>query len=202
MRWHRGPDPRQSAIYKRADNARNTDRRMSPDFLTLYHAHKDRVFSLCLHCLRERELAEEAAQDIFLKVYRSLDDFRGESDPKTWIYRIAVRHCLDVQKAQRRKKRLALVFSFLGGKNENRPSEPAHYEHPGLELEQREALARLLDLIDALPERQRTALVLSKIEGLAQKEIAAVMQIGEGAVEALLHRAKDNLRKKLDENER
>jgi RNA polymerase sigma-70 factor (ECF subfamily) len=170
---------------------------MPPPFTALYQEHKDLVFSLCLHYLRHRELAEEAAQDVFVKIHRNLEGFREESSIRTWIYRIAVHHCLDVQKAQQRRKRLGTIGTFIWGGS---LPEPGHYDHPGLALEQRESIARLLELIETLPERQRTALILSKIEGLSPPEIASVLQTSEGAVESILHRAKENLRKKMEKN--
>jgi RNA polymerase sigma-70 factor (ECF subfamily) len=170
---------------------------MPPPFPALYHEYKDLVFSLCLHYLRNRELAEEAAQDIFVKIHRNLEQFREESSIKTWIYRIAVHHCIDVQKAQQRRKRLGMIGQVIWGST---MPEPGHYDHPGLALEQQERVARLLELIETLPERQRTALMLSKIEGLSPLEIAAVLETSEGAVESILHRAKENLRKKMDKN--
>jgi len=170
-----------------------------PDFDSLYRDHAEMVYNLCLHYLGRREEAEEACQDIFVRISERRGQFRGESSPKTWIYRISVRLCLDRLKARRRRR----VWTWLGGwfGSEEKPVEPIDRRHPGIELEEREALGQVFAAIDRLPDNPKTALLLKAVEGLPQKDIAAVMQLSEKAVESLLSRAKAGLKIKLEGGE-
>lgn len=169
-----------------------------PDsFEAIYHRHKGLVYNLALNYLQNTEDAEEVAQDVFLKVHQLYRNFKGEADIRTWIYRITVNQCLDVIRHKKSKKR-----RFIFGKKnepgyeyENLPS----FEHPGVELENKESAAILFAAINTLPENQKTAFILSKIDGLSNPEIAQVMQNSIGAVESLLVRAKKALQEKLSD---
>lgn len=157
------------------------------------------VYNLCLNYLHSEADAEEATQDVFLKVYQQQDRFRKQASPKTWIYRIAVNQCLDRIKAQKRKKRFAFLQSLTGrGPNEEDMEIPT-LSHPGIELEDKEAVGRILRAMNELPEKQNAALHMKVMDQLSQKEISAILQLSEKAVESLLSRAKSNLKKKLSE---
>ena len=157
------------------------------------------VFNLALNHLQQREEAEEVTQDVFVKVHQKLAGFTGRSSVKTWIYRIAVNQCLDRLKARKRHKRSGLRL-FAGDDRDPAPELPSH-DHPGVRLEDKEAVHELFNMIDELPERQRTALILKAMDGLEQQEIAEIMQLHVKAVESLLSRAKAGLKKKLNERE-
>lgn len=171
-----------------------------PGFLEIYETHKGLVFNLCLHYLQNAQDAEEAAQDVFVKVHDKLHAFQGNSSLKTWIYRIAINHCLDVLKARKRHKRFAVIRSLFTGETGSVPDVP-DFHHPGVLLEDREALERIFQKINELPENQRTALLLKYLDELTQREIADIMGLSEKAVESLLQRAKQNLDKKLGGSE-
>ncbi|HNE28420.1 MAG TPA: RNA polymerase sigma factor [Saprospiraceae bacterium] len=165
------------------------------NFLQAYEQHRNLVFNLCLHYLTNRQEAEEAAQDIFIKIHSKIDGFQEKSSLKTWIYRIAVNHCLDVLKARKRQKRLAWVRQFFSDQPGVMP-EPPDFNHPGVLLEDREALELLFRQIHQLPDNQKTALILRYLDELPPPEIAEVMGCSLKAVESLLQRAKQNLEKK------
>lgn len=152
------------------------------------------VYNLCMDHLRNAEEAQEATQDVFVKVHARLHTFAGDAQLRTWIYRIAVNTCLDRIKAARRRKRSFLVRLFTP--EVGQVTELPGTAHPGVELEEREAMAALFRAIDGLPDAQRTALLLKAMEGLSQQEIAAVMQLSEKAVESLLSRARATLRQR------
>ena len=140
--------------------------------------------------------AEEILQDVFLKVYDYLANFRKEVDIKTWIYRITINNSLDFIKAQHRKKRS--IFTNLLRLNSNDGTiQLSDFNHAGIDLENKEALEHLMRKVFRLPENQKTVIILLKIEDLSQKEVADIMQISEGAIESLLQRAKTNLKKML-----
>ncbi|AWA28984.1 RNA polymerase subunit sigma-70 [Flavobacterium magnum] len=171
------------------------------DFNDIYNAHHRRVYNFCLNYLQSLEDAEEVTQDVFVKVHLKVHDFNHQSQLSTWIYRICVNCCIDFVKARKRKKRFGFLTSLFYEDSQALRHDPAHFNHPGVELEQKEAVAALFSKIDMLPPNQKTALLLSKIEQKSQKEMAAIMGISEKAVESLLHRAKENLLKKINTNE-
>ena len=165
-----------------------------PTFLEIYHEHQKMVYNLCLNYLQNTQDAEEVTQDVFVKIYAKLPSFEGKSSIKTWIYRIAINHCIDFLKAQKRQKRFALFKNIFNLDNQHL-YDPPDFNHPGVQLEDREALENLYKKINELPENQKTAVILKYLDDLPQREIAAIMDLSEKAVESLLHRAKQQLKK-------
>jgi RNA polymerase sigma-70 factor (ECF subfamily) len=174
---------------------RDQDAQALRDFVTLY---QDRVYHTALSFVKDTSDAEELTQDVFLTVWSSIAGFRGESALSTWVYRITVSRSLDLIRSRTRKKRFGFTFSLSDDKEAIR-SNTVNWVHPGIIEENKEKAAYLFKAIDALPENQRIAFTLSKMEQLSQKEIAEVMKIKEGAVESLLQRARQNLRKSLED---
>ena len=171
-----------------------------PAFPEIYDTHQRLVFNLCLHYLQNRHDAEEAAQDVFVKIHAKLPTFQDKSSLKTWIYRIAINHCLDVLKGRRRQKRFAFVLNLLPGQGDS-THDPPDFDHPGVLLEDREALENLFRKIQELPENQKSALILRYLDDLSPPEIAEILQCSVKAVESLLQRGKHNLEKKLGDSE-
>jgi len=163
-------------------------------FETLYNQHHSLVYTLAFHYLQNTEDAEEITQDVFVKLHRSLDKFGNRSAIKTWIYRITVNACLDCIK---RKKSKRHFFSFGQGRVANENFEVPHFEHPGILLENQENAKILFAVINTLPENQKTAFILSKLDGLSNHEIAVIMDVSISAVESLVFRAKSALKEKL-----
>jgi RNA polymerase sigma-70 factor (ECF subfamily) len=164
------------------------------EFLEQYQG---RVYNTALSFVKDISDAEELSQDVFLTVWNSIGNFKGESALSTWVYRITVTKSLDLIRSRQRKKRFAFFTSLTTIKNEIK-YHPVNWVHPGILQENQEKAGYLFRAIDQLPENQKVAFTLSKIEQLSQKEIAEVMQIKEGAVESLLQRARQNLRKYLE----
>lgn len=150
------------------------------------------VINTCYAMLHSTEDAEDMAQEVFIEVYRSIRRFRHEADLNTWIYRIAINKSLDLVRKRKRKKRLGDLQALFRAKTGS-----ARESSPDRELEERERKQILLEQIGQLAENQRIALVLSQYEKLSNKQVGEVLGISEGAVEALLHRARANLRRKL-----
>jgi len=166
------------------------------DFRALYHQHARTVYNLCLNYLRGREDAQEATQDVFVKVHERFTGFKGDASVSTWIYRITINTCLDRLKARKRKKRSLLGWFSLSDEHVERAASLV-FDHPGVAAEDREALERLLAVVDELPEHQKTALLLKTTEDLSMTAIAEVMGLSPKAVESLLSRARANLRQRL-----
>jgi len=165
-------------------------------FKELVSRFQDNVFNTSMGLLQHYTDAEDIAQEVFIQVYRSINSFKEASSLSTWIYRITVSKSLDLLRSKKRKKRFGFVSSLFG--IDNQPiHEPIEFNHPGVLLDRRENAAILFSLVDELPENQRTAFLLNKVEELSYREIAAIMNTTEAAVDALLQRAKQNLRKKI-----
>jgi len=162
----------------------------------IYHQYKKLVFNLALQYANNVQDAEEITQDVFLKVFDKLCGFRQDSELKTWIYRITINQSLDYLKSKKRQKR-SFIFSLFDNQLELNNKQLADFNHPGITLENKEALEELMNKIYLLPENQKTVIILLKIEELSQKEVAEIMKISEGAVESLFQRAKTALKKLL-----
>ncbi len=168
-------------------------------FKELYNIHKDLVFNLALHFCQNREDAEEVAQDVFLTVHLKAKNFQNKSNIKTWIYRITVNKSLDFLKAKKTQKR---NFFFTAKRIDDDVSTSiGHFEHPGVLLEEKEEIAKIFAAINQLADKQKTAVILLKIEQKSQAETAEIMNTTSKAVESLFQRAKLNLKKILKENE-
>lgn len=170
-------------------------------FEGLYEQYKNLVYNLALHYVQNTEDAEEITQDVFVSIHQKWDSFRQESQVSTWIYRITINKSLDFLKARNRKKRMGKWVSLFFGDTLTVKHEQPAFNHPGVQLENKEAMERLFRCIDQLPDQQKTALLLSKTEQKTQAEMAEIMGISTKAVESLLQRAKQNLAKFLKESE-
>ncbi|MFY0593993.1 RNA polymerase sigma factor [Roseivirga sp.] len=166
-------------------------------FRTLVSEYQDRVFNTCLGLLQNAEEAEEAAQDVFIEVYKSVEKFRGESKLSTWIYRIATTKSLERIRKRKTQKRFAFLQSLTGGDQDYENTKSATFNHPGVILENKEHAQTLFKAIKELPESQRVAFTLHKVEGLPYQEISEVLETSISSVESLMFRARKNLQKKL-----
>lgn len=159
------------------------------------------VYNLALNYVQNIEDAEEITQDVFVTVYQSHNSFQEKSTILTWIYRIAINKCLDFLKAKQRKKRFAFFTSLFYDDSNELKHNPSEFNHPGVLLEDKEAINNLFKMINELPFNQKTALILHKIEQKSQVEVAEIMNISSKAVESLMQRAKTNLSKKINSSE-
>jgi len=167
-----------------------------PSFAEIYDAYKTKVFNTTIGYLQSYEDAEEVTQDVFVEVHRSLHTFEGKSSLSTWIYRIAIHKSLDFIKSKNRKKRFAFLTALFDDAGALKHDAPDFY-HPGVILENKEKSATLFKAINTLPANQKTAFILSKVEGLSYAEISEVMETSVSAVESVLFRAKQNLQQQL-----
>ena len=165
-------------------------------FKTLVDTWQDMVYNTALGILQNAEDAEDVSQEVFIQVYESISSFKGESKFSTWLYRITITKTTDHIRKKKRKKRFAFVQS-LYGKNDEQVIDPPDFFHPGIHLENKESSAMLFKAIEELLPNQKTAFVLSKMENLSYREIGEVMNLSEAAVDALLQRAKEKLKKIL-----
>ena len=161
-------------------------------FAQLVLTYRKNVINICYRFLLNREDAEDVAQEVFVEIYQALKKFRGDSKLSTWIYRIAVSKSLDEIKKQKRQKRITSFGKILG------IDDLVHWlaggTRPDKILEADEDYAHLLNALNKLPDNQRIALTLSKIEGYTNPEIAEIMQTTLTGVDSLIYRAKNNLK--------
>ena len=167
-------------------------------FRIIVETRKDLVYNTVIGLLQNTGDAEDITQEVFIKVYESVHQFKGESAFSTWLYRIAVTKSLELIRNRKRKKRFAFITGLFGDDNEPR-HDPADFVHPGVQLDNRERASMLFKAIAKLPDNQRIAFTLHKVEGVPYQEISEVMKITVSAVESLIHRAKANLRKGLED---
>jgi len=159
-------------------------------FEELVRRYQHRVFGVALRMLGNAAEAEEVAQEAFLRVHRAIGEFRGESKLSTWLYAITSRLCLT---------RLGAGDRRLGREGEETLLRLANgHANPVAAAERSELEAALHRAIAELPEDRRIVVVLRDLEGLAYEEIAAALALPVGTVRSRLHRARLDLKEKLE----
>jgi len=167
-----------------------------PAFRWLVENYRNRVFNSMMNILEHTGEAEDATQETFIQVFESIGSFKEESSLYTWICRIALRKSL--VKIRRKKARQRLHKILPWWMPEEKKSEAAYFQHPGIAAENKEKAAVLFKAIELLPEKQKLAFTLIKVEGRNYEETCAIMQQSTKAVESLVSRAKVNLQKQLE----
>lgn len=160
-------------------------------FKEMLEIHQTQVLNICHKFLLNREDAEDIAQEVFIEAFFSIKKFRKESNLITWLKRIAVNKSIDDLRKKKRLRRITSLSKTIG------LEQIIHYfadsERPDQKLEQEESVLKLMNILDTLPEKQRIALTLSKVEGYNNAEVAKIMQVSKSVVEALVYRARKSL---------
>jgi RNA polymerase sigma-70 factor (ECF subfamily) len=162
----------------------------------LVAAHQRTVFNLAFHLLGDRDEALDLSQEVFLRVFRTLSRFRGQSAVRTWIYRIVVNQARNRQRWWRRRRRADLV-SLDDHLQRCGEIEATSEVLPDRLLASKETAARIWAAMEQLPFDQRTALVLREVDGLRYEEIAFSLDVAVGTVKSRLTRARQALREEL-----
>jgi RNA polymerase sigma-70 factor (ECF subfamily) len=168
-------------------------------FKSIVERYQRRVINVGYRFLGNREDAEDVAQETFLKVYLSAKSYKPRAKLFTYLYTIVTRLALNRLRKKKRLRWFSLDQLERNGEvgiGQEVPADPADQPDQSLERAEREAIVRRA--LDALPAAQKTAVILSRYEGLSYKRIAEVMELSVSAVESKLHRAKQTLRKKLN----
>lgn len=158
-------------------------------FERLYRAHVDKVFTLCTRMVGERQRAEELTQDVFVRVWEKLGQFRGDSAFGTWLHRMAVNVVLNDRQAEKRRR----------DRHDDSIQDLDQLPHgnvrplpvPGLSIDLESAIA-------TLPPGARKVFVLHDVEGYTHEEIAGMLGVTAGGCKAQLHRARMLLREALN----
>ena len=154
------------------------------------------IYNTTLSIVQNEEDAEDITQDVFVALYERIQDFREESTLSTWLYSITVRKALDLEKRKSRQKRGGFLQKIFAVKESE---EPVNFNHPGILLDNKENATVLFKALKKLPDKQRIAFTLHKMEGLSYQQIAAIMDTSLYAIESLQVRAKNNLKKILSD---
>ena len=154
------------------------------EFGAIYEAHSQSIFYLALRLLGDPAQAEDATHDVFLKAYRKMSQFRGESGVRTWLYRIAINHCRNLAQTWHQRHMVnnvdPAVWETASGDSDN----------PLRVLEIKELGQRIQKTLDALPEEYRLLLLLVADDKLSYQEIGALTEQTPDAVRGKLHRAR------------
>lgn len=157
----------------------------SDAFEALYQEHSPRLYALARRMTGSPHESEDLLQEIFLQVHRKLDSYRGDAALGTWLYRLAVRQCLDFLRS--RQGRMRAASSPLQDESSYMPST---HETPGARIDIERAVAQL-------PDGCRIAFVLHDVEGLEHKQIADVLGVSEGTSKSQVFKARMKLRAML-----
>ena len=156
-------------------------------FERLYRIHANRVFSICARMSGSRVQGEELTQDVFVRTWEKLPQFRGESAFSTWLHRLAVNVVLNARKTEGRRASRTEQSDVEDDRRDEMARAPLHIERMDLQ-----------DAISKLPEGARRIFVLHDVEGYKHEEIAGMMGITSGGSKAQLHRARLLLREALE----
>jgi RNA polymerase sigma-70 factor (ECF subfamily) len=157
-------------------------------FRLLFEAYKDRVFSIARYSLGDEAAADDVTQQIFVKLFTRIGQFRGESEFTTWLYRLVINSCLD----ERRKRRRFLPVSEF-----DTVSNTANQISPEMGYARQEVGDSVRQAISGLKPKMRLPILLKYIEGLSYEEIAEVLGCSKGTVASRLNRAHKALAKRL-----
>ena len=153
-------------------------------FADLYTEHSRAIYYLALRFLGDPQKAEDATHDVFLKAFRKLDQFRGEASWRTWLYRIAINHCRNLQQAWHDR------HLFSNADDAVWENAAAETDSPLRVLETKELGERIQKALDGLPDEYRLLLLLVADEELSYEQVGALTEQSADAVRGKLHRAR------------
>lgn len=169
-------------------------------FDLLVRKHMDRIFNLCFRFTGDFHEAEDLAQDIFFKVFKSLNRFRFESSFSTWLYRVSVNACMNRLRSldYRRKKKKVRFDTVTDRVDDDQTVEFGHHSETAVtELQRKERMKSIQMAIDSLPLKQKSLIVLRDIQGLSYEEITRITGVKPGTLKSRLARARLTLKEKL-----
>lgn len=156
----------------------------------LIRRHQSRLYQVAYRLLRDPLEAEDALQEVFLKVYDNAHRFEPKATVSAWLHRITANHCLNLLRQRHPQESLD---------KEDAPLVPDAGATPLQALEEQDLSRRLEQLLEALPENQRRALILKRFAGLSYQEIGKELGLSPQAVDGLLKRARQFLKKALQD---
>ena len=180
-----GAEPRAEASFHEPERTEAPGSGLAPsEFAELYSQHSRAIYYLALRFLSDPAKAEDATHDVFLKAFRKMDQFRGESSWRTWLYRIAINHCRNLQQAWHDR------HMFTNADDAVWENAAARTDSPLRVLETKELGQRIQKALDGLPAEYRLLLLLVADEQLSYDQVGALTEQSSDAVRGKLHRAR------------
>lgn len=181
------------------DRAQDGDREA---FQQLVERYQEKVYSICYGKVKDEQDAKDVSQDVFVKVFRYIDNFNQESSFYTWLYRIAVNTSIDYLRKQSRRDEVDYDDTIqtdeeVQGNELLMPSKLG--VDPDRELGRKELREKMLEALKSLSDKHRTILTLREVEGLSYKEMAEVLDISKGTVMSRLYHARQYFQEALED---
>jgi len=166
-------------------------------FEQLIEDYQKRVFNIALRMIGNYDDANELAQEVFIRIFKSIKDFKEESSLSTWIYRITTNVCLDEIRKRKNKNVVSLDEEVKLEEGDLQRQVEDTRPTPDVIAEKNEVRKLVKDAIMSLPEEQRTVIILRDIQGFSYEEIAKIMKCPEGTVKSRINRSRQILRDRL-----
>ncbi|MBE6022731.1 MAG: sigma-70 family RNA polymerase sigma factor [Cellulosilyticum sp.] len=167
-------------------------------FEKLILLYEEKIYTICLRLLKQPDEAFDAAQEVCIKIWKQLKNFKGDAKLSTWIYRIAINTSLDLLRQQ--KKRQEQIVLLTENDNLEKSKDLHQWDDLSTQLSEKEGLNVLWQAMQELKEDDRIIIVLRDIEGYSYDEIALTLGISIGTVKSRLSRARIKLKKILEQN--
>ena len=172
-------------------------------FRKLVERHQRRAFVIALALVRDENDARELVQDAFLRVFKNLSRFQGESSFFTWLYRIITNLAIDLMRKPGRQNNDLREEPRVDVEDQAEADQPFLSRFDGADpvdvVRRREIAARLHTALDELPSYHRAVIVMREIDGLSYDEMATVMQVSKGTIMSRLFHARQKLQRSLSE---
>ncbi|MHC4663672.1 MAG: RNA polymerase sigma factor [Planctomycetota bacterium] len=168
-------------------------------FELILERYKNRVFGIIYRYIKDRTLAEDLAQEVFIRIYKARNTYEPTAKFSTWVYAITSNLCLNELRKQKTAGRILSLQDVSADGDHERINGIANGKAaaPEEDLERDELAEQVRTVIDELPDQQRMAVILRRYEDLPYQEIAKAMDLSLSAVKSLLSRARENIRKKM-----
>lgn len=163
-------------------------------FAQLVEANQNKIYSLAYRMAGNPEDAADLAQEAFLRAWRTMPSFQGDSSFSTWLYRLTSNLCIDFLRKEKRRKTAATVTSLDDEESAAPTDVPDHRFNPEEELERKELRTAVGQALLKLSDEHRQILILRELDGLSYTEIADRLELGEGTVKSRIARARLALR--------
>ncbi len=168
-------------------------------FKTLVERYQRRLLSVVIGMVRNQDDAGELVQETFIRAYRNLEGFKGDSSFYTWIYRIAVNLSIDFQRKERKRTTIEFDETVALGDTEAATGITSQGRDPFVQVRNRELVGKVFQAIEELTPNHRAVIMLREVEGLSYEEIADVLGCSMGTVMSRLHYARKQLQARLAE---
>jgi RNA polymerase sigma-70 factor (ECF subfamily) len=157
-------------------------------FATIFDRYQSSIVRFAFRFVADHAKAEELAQEIFIKLYRSASSYRPSAKLKTYLFRIATNHCLNEVRRHEQRIFRPIISEDAGGEEDREPTAPAS-DRPDEVVAGKQLESAVQRALEQMSDRERAAFVMCRFEGMPYREIAEVLSATEAAVKSLIHRA-------------